>query len=112
MTDTPEIAAIRELFAARKEYTINYAEYRLGAAWTAIRAILAAHDERESAPSVDVRIPVGVAPNGDFYAAGWNGGEDGSPELHIRDEMGAAVTIHTITARVPLSQTIKGRVEQ
>lgn len=127
MTDTPEIAAIRELLDARKEYAncpregdaVDRAEARLDAAWASLRALLAAHDARESVPSVEVRAAVALAANGEWSIAGWSGADDGDMAPYALRELAASEPqcsrAHTriITARVPLpqSQEIRGMVE-
>ena len=83
MTDTPEIAAIRELLDARHD-----AERWFDAVDRAT-ALLAAHDARESVPSVEVRAAVAVAANGEWAIVGWSGADDGDMAPYALRELAA-----------------------
>lgn len=106
MTDTPEITAIRELLEAR-----CYADS--DRALRTLRTLLAAHDARESAPSVEVRIAVGVDEHGFQGAAIDPRASDSDLKTRVRRRLSDDAAIVFITARVPLpqSQEIEGRVE-
>ena len=111
--DTPEIAAIREIIAVLDRD--DWQATRWPQAVASLRTLLAAHDARESAPSVEVRIAVGVAPDGRWSATGWSEAEGDDEIADAASEgLDALVgSVHFIIARVPLpvSMEIKGRVE-
>lgn len=117
MTDTPEIAAIREIIAVLDRD--DWQATRWPQAVASLRALLAAHDARASAPSVEVRAAVAVAANGEWSIAGWSGADDADMAPYALRELAASEPqckvsyTRIITARVPLpqSQEIEGRVE-